>query len=416
MRRKIQRFPLYFCAIAITLLAGCTDQFLNKHTARTANTLTDIMFQQIMDNIAMFCCESETLPHFAIIGDGSTQLADTAIANPSLGWEFAKLKSIGLGFNGQHQLVENWKLQPVMSAGRLQRMRSAFHYVVCPIAYDLTLENDGKFKINDDPCSPFLAEMIKMGLLPSPQNYITSNEPCAVTVGADGITFSHSEDAQAYLPNLQAALNCNFPTGWFGCGSKREAPFKCARIGAYSGHRAWINSCSISQLSRFTTTILALAAQDPSPEPGVTIVRRIGNEDSDEAYQVTWTLPASKVGLKLPRQLNPCPATATVAQFDELHQHLEKIEAFIPEIATEKWIAKSRQTGELGALKHTLTEAKNGKSQEQKRSINSAIQTIDGIEGTLIPRITAPSAFDRSGNSPFSRGGAGVEYVPTVIP
>ena len=406
-------------ALTCLLSAGCTDHFLRKHTARTASTLTDIMFQQILDNMAMFCCEPDTLPHFAIIGDGSTQLADTGIVNPSLGWDARTLKAVGLGLNGQHQLVENWKLQPVMSAGRLKRMREAYRYVVCPRAYELVHLEGGAFMIADNECSPFLSEMIKMNLLPSPLKDLPMKNPCAVKIGPEGITFNHSEDAQAYLPKLQQALVCNFPTEWFCCGSRRDAPINCSRVGRYCRQRAWVEDCSIDELSRFTTTILALASQDPPPDSTVTFMRRIGAEDDVDAYQVTWTLPESKVDLAIPDELKACSSKPKEIVLGELKSHLDEIAKFAPE-SVNKWtiVDSPLTTSDLPGIKAQLKSQDRlpMNTREQSSAINKALRAVEQLESPRSDFISTPSPFDRSGNSPFSRGGGGVEFVPTVIP
>lgn len=431
MRSSGSRRVMFGIALSCLLSLGCTDHFLRKHTARTASTLTDIMFQQVMDNVAMFCCEPDTLPHFAIIGDGTTQLQDTAQATATPKWNPTGFVDATLGINGGHVLLENWKLQPVMSAGRLKRMRAAFQYVVNPRAYDVHTEvrtsEDGTevrtFVIADDECRPFLSEMIKLQLLPSPVKPLPTENPCSVEcdlvkIGPGGIVFKVEEDALDYLPKLNNKLTCNFPTGWFCCGSRREAPIGCTRVGHYCKQRAWINDCSADALARFTTTVLEIASKDPEPEKTVSFVKRIGSKDDAEGYEITWTLPMSKVCLDIPEEMQPCGNGATGAAFRDLQSHLIEIDSIEPNKFTKYATADSPPSANdipdiKTSLKAQKAAAKN--SPALKTAIDKALNAVKRVESPRSAPVD-PSPFDRSGNSPFSKGGTGAEFSPTIVP
>lgn len=428
MRSSCSRHVLWGLALSCLFSLGCTDHFLRKHTARTASTLTDIMFQQVMDNVAMFCCEPDTLPHFAILGDGTTQLQDSAQATVTPKWknplEFVDLT---LGMNGQHQLMENWKLQPVMSAGRLKRMRAAFRYVVNPREFEIT--HDGKsFVIADDSCAPFLSEMIKMQLLPTPSTLQKADNPCALTcklteVKADGIYFQEYEDAVDYLCKLNQSLMCNFPTDWFSCGPRRQAPLGCTWVGRYCSQRAWIDECATDDLARFTTTVLLLAAQDPKPEAEVAFVKRIGASTDKEGYQITWSLPVSKVCLTIPPSMDPCGQTTekqtASKQLIESLKTLEKRDSKNFKIWKDKGVSLTSE--DFDGLKKLIEQEKMTNLVDDMEFQNATDEALEAIKTLQAPNpifveIEPTSPFDRPGNSPFSKGGGGAEFAPTLNP
>lgn len=80
----------------------------------------------MLDNIAMYECEPGSLPHFAVVADGTTQVTDQGGTTPSFNWHPTTLVSAAPQLNASRNLMENWKAQPVMSAGRLRRLRLAF--------------------------------------------------------------------------------------------------------------------------------------------------------------------------------------------------------------------------------------------------------------------------------------------------
>ena len=59
-------------------LGGCaTHLALRDDTVRTSNTLTDLQYKQVLDNVARFQDDPDTVPSFAVTTAGTVSLLDT---------------------------------------------------------------------------------------------------------------------------------------------------------------------------------------------------------------------------------------------------------------------------------------------------------------------------------------------------
>ena len=54
-------------------LSGCTHVTLRNDTVRTTNTLTDLYYQQVLDNLARFQDSPDTIPSFAVPNGGTSR-------------------------------------------------------------------------------------------------------------------------------------------------------------------------------------------------------------------------------------------------------------------------------------------------------------------------------------------------------
>jgi len=70
--------------VLICNVSGCaTHMALQKDTVRTTNTLTDLQYQQVLDNVARFHDDPDTVPSFAVATAGTVSIADTLGAGVS---------------------------------------------------------------------------------------------------------------------------------------------------------------------------------------------------------------------------------------------------------------------------------------------------------------------------------------------
>src|SRR5262245_57320140 len=67
----------------IFTLGGCTQLALRNNTAQTTNTLTELQFQQVLDNVARFQDNPDTVPAFAVVTAGTVAVNDQAGAGLS---------------------------------------------------------------------------------------------------------------------------------------------------------------------------------------------------------------------------------------------------------------------------------------------------------------------------------------------
>lgn len=66
-------------------LAGCLHSQLLEHTLKTAETLSDLQFQLVLDNLAMFPVHPIGLPWHMKLWGGTVQVNDRAGADLTLG-------------------------------------------------------------------------------------------------------------------------------------------------------------------------------------------------------------------------------------------------------------------------------------------------------------------------------------------
>lgn len=129
-------------AIALVFaLSGCTHLALQRDTVRTTNTLADLQFQQVLDNVARFEDNPDTIPSVALATSGTVSISDETSAGfePTLAPALtmaqraaAALPSLELlfPFKTSRATTENWSLTPVTDADNLQRLRCAYQMLV----------------------------------------------------------------------------------------------------------------------------------------------------------------------------------------------------------------------------------------------------------------------------------------------
>jgi hypothetical protein len=197
------------------LCTGCTHTQLARQTLKQETTLTDLQYQQVLDNLAMFSCNAGALPYFAQTSTGTAQLADQGQGMLGLGWMEGGVNSQMLNLQASRQLTESWNLSPVLDPDKLYRMRCAYQVVIAAAGTDC------------DKCCERLFEILGSDILKS--------------------------ETRA----------CVLPQGWFGVGCKKDVP-KCAcHVGHYCNTYVWVLPDGMDGLTRFTLTILNLATANP---------------------------------------------------------------------------------------------------------------------------------------------------------
>jgi hypothetical protein len=117
--------------LAITLLGsmlGCTSVRLQRSTIEQAKTLTELQYQQVLNNLAMFCQNPGSLPWHVNLRDGSAQIADLGSAQAMLDWHRAITTHPQL--LGSRTVVEQWGMSPVTDDVELKILRMAYRRAV----------------------------------------------------------------------------------------------------------------------------------------------------------------------------------------------------------------------------------------------------------------------------------------------
>jgi hypothetical protein len=235
----------------LPVLSGCaTHASLRDNTARTAATLTDLNYQQVLDNLAMLVANPSALPSIAVINAGTVTVADQKAANvnatyaPTITFEQqagSGLPILSLLFNpsASRNVTENWSLLPVTDVDNLRRIRCAYQLLVL----------GGGETTDCDRCAELLRRF--------------------------------------YLGETDR-MDCVIPAGWYRTGCRKDVPRNACHVGHYCDTYVWVMPDGLEGLTRFTMTVLDLATGKPHA-PMKTVVRTYKADGRLDNTQVTTT-------------------------------------------------------------------------------------------------------------------------------
>ena len=86
----------WVAVIPLLALCGCTQVQLQKHTVRQGATLPEVQYQQVLDNLAMFACNPNSLAWHVKVTGGLVQVADQVV-------DVAVVRAVQLGVVGAHE-------------------------------------------------------------------------------------------------------------------------------------------------------------------------------------------------------------------------------------------------------------------------------------------------------------------------
>src|SRR5262245_40674490 len=241
--------PVLLAVGLVSALSGCTTQLaLRNDTVRTTNTLTDLQYQQVLDNVARFHGNPDTVPSFAVTTAGTVSVLDTAGAgvsptySPTLtftqqGGGALPILSLLFPFTASRAVTENWSLTPITDADNLRRLRCAYRLLVL-----------GEATPNYDFCVKQMKEFFA----------------------------GEEADLADYFP----------PRGWYGVGGKKDVPKEACYVGCYCGTYVWVLPGGMNDLALFTMGALDLAT-GKLRTPQRTVVRKYKGEPKPENLEET---------------------------------------------------------------------------------------------------------------------------------
>src|SRR5690349_10327677 len=106
--------------------ASCTHLKLRDSTLLQSHTTTDLQYQQVLTNIAMFEHNAELLPAFSVVGTGGTSVNDQATLGVELEWNPFRIVREMLSAGGTREIEEQWTLAPVVNPDKLRAIRCVF--------------------------------------------------------------------------------------------------------------------------------------------------------------------------------------------------------------------------------------------------------------------------------------------------
>lgn len=107
--------------LAVMCSLGCTHVQLRNNTTKQVSTLTDLQHQIVLNNLAAFTCNPDTIPFQAAFTNGATQVADQGAAAVTF-FEDNVTGSLG----AQRNFVDQWSMVPITDEIVLRLLRIAY--------------------------------------------------------------------------------------------------------------------------------------------------------------------------------------------------------------------------------------------------------------------------------------------------
>jgi hypothetical protein len=121
MRARMARL----CVCLLPLLgSGCMSRQLERSTYRTLNTLPDLYYQQLMNNLAAIAAVPGRLPGLAVVGQGSVQVTGNGTFGVSSAGKWAPAVSVTVN------TTETFGLGTVTSPDKIRQMQAVYQRAV----------------------------------------------------------------------------------------------------------------------------------------------------------------------------------------------------------------------------------------------------------------------------------------------
>ena len=243
------RYLIALCLLGVT--AGCTHIQLRKNATNQAISVGELQQQQVLDNLAMFVHDYNSMPYFSYPNQGAAVVIDqgTAGITPSFGrpitsgLQFAKptffrppffldfmLNSLGLSATAQRQCQESYTMTPINDPRKLELMHCA---------YQTAVANCG-FGPPPKSCPDCQARF---------NTFYTGDPDGKISQITSGVITS----------------DCLKGPCWFGSGCEKEVPKDCCLVGHYCTTYVWVGPEGRDELTKLTLAILDYALHD-SPQ------------------------------------------------------------------------------------------------------------------------------------------------------
>jgi hypothetical protein len=234
--------PIYFLIGAtISIASGCAPVQLRNTTLRQARTVEQLQQQQVLDNLAMFFHDINSMPYFVWPQNGTDQVTNQnqisdvttfqRAAPPGIsGWVSSTLSPLR-----SHSVQATWQLNAVNDPHRLQLMRCAYQQVVRACLAQCTNPHAQGGDLCPD-CQKLFNE------------FYTGNPDVAVPPPGS------PEDPGA-ITNLCLGGHCD----WLAWGKKKPSPREYEMLGHYRDTWVWVVPGGRDELAKLTLAILDYA-------------------------------------------------------------------------------------------------------------------------------------------------------------
>jgi hypothetical protein len=128
-RKSLVRLTLSLLLLPV-LAVGCLHRQLEFTARRTLNTLPDLQYQQVMDNLAAAVSNPGRLPYLAVVGQGAIQVTDNGTTTLGLSHPLKSSAPGVLGLGGSRNVTGTWSLGTITSPDKIREMQLLYHRAV----------------------------------------------------------------------------------------------------------------------------------------------------------------------------------------------------------------------------------------------------------------------------------------------
>jgi hypothetical protein len=246
-----------------------------------------LQYQQVLDNLAMYCEDPTALPWHVNLQNGAVQIADAGSVGTIAQTDLSHAFTWSPYFTGTRSIVTQWSTIPVTDDTALRLLRQAYQIAVSyraerdldpDLANDLahTLKNqtatnadisldtnliDGLAKTYLPDDAKDLIKVLKVYGL-ARDTILAANDPDFLAPIDDSKYIFKTalvREVTRQVDDVRGQYR-DIPTGWFGRGKKRDVPRNACFVGRYGKCYTWVCPEHRSELAEFTLTILNLAS------------------------------------------------------------------------------------------------------------------------------------------------------------
>jgi hypothetical protein len=308
-------------------LCGCQAKQLQFATARQARTVTDLYYDQVMNNVAMLSEHPEKLPYFSLPNGGQNSTQFSVTGNYTMGFDLLASSSTIPRYLGKYLLdkqttfvtggdtnIEQWNTKPTYDPDQILLMKYAYEAIfgtVSPEHYsDLAMVLNPGYQQLQSPMrskDDLLGEVVKAmsGLTNESEKAANLKfflkkyglgttvsvtiEEIAAKVKAAGIALNDTQRAEVAqwlkderdimiqqraidaakqreqpLSGFRPDYTRNLHTGWFAVGTRADVPKGACYVGHCGKTYAWVIPGCEGNLADFALVILDITAYQPS--------------------------------------------------------------------------------------------------------------------------------------------------------
>lgn len=264
------RVAQIFFVVGLACLSGCTASRLRQRTINQGSTLTEMQYQQVLGNLALFATNPAALPWHVNLREGTTQVTDSASGGA--------LVALGPPAVTQPQLfgsrtaVAQWGMSPVIDTTELQLLRVAYRRacgspempspeLLEELAHQLKeqLAPNADLRSESELFYDFAGQASK-DFRDLDKRIVTTNDSTFY-----GDLVSKGRDVSPLARNVSRRMEAiqrdleRIEPGWFCVGRKRDVPKSACYVGRSGDSYTWVEPQGCEALTELTLTVLKLS-------------------------------------------------------------------------------------------------------------------------------------------------------------